>query len=179
MIELWKDIDDCMGILQVSNLGRVKRLERVIIRNIHGVPTVTVLKEVIKKVFKGSNGYPCVSICIDQVRIQFVIHRLIAKAFIENPENKPEVNHIDGNKMNFCLSNLEWCTKSENTIHAFKNGLMDIKGEKHMHSKLNNESVLDIRRNCSKKDVREYAKRYSVNPSTVRDVLKNRTWTHI
>lgn len=180
MTEIWKDIKDCGGIFQISNAGRVKRLERTIFRKVHGVMTRTILKAAFKKVFIGTNGYPCVSVCIDQVRVQYVIHRLIAIAFIPNPENKREVNHKNGIKTDFSISNLEWCTQSENTKHAFAMGLMNVKGEKHMHAKLDNNAVYDIRENCNETTSMQYfAKKYNVNVNTVRDVVKGRTWTHI
>lgn len=69
------------------------------------------------------NGYSTVCISKDKKVYSKKIHRLIAEMFIPNPENKPEVNHIDGNKANNNISNLEWCTKSENTKHAYAAGL--------------------------------------------------------
>lgn len=71
------------------------------------------------KPFKNKKGY----LCVDLNSKSFRIHRLVALAFIPNPENKPQVNHIDGNKCNNNVSNLEWCTNSENQLHAFKHNL--------------------------------------------------------
>ena len=68
-------------------------------------------------------GYLVVRITVDKVKHSFKIHREVAKAFIPNPDNKPQVNHIDGNKNNNTVENLEWCTNEENTRHAIKNGL--------------------------------------------------------
>ena len=73
-----------------------------------------------------NKGYAKVIIKINRVHHNKLIHRLVAEAFIPNPENKPQVNHIDGNKSNNHVSNLEWCNQSENNKHAFKNGLMKI-----------------------------------------------------
>ena len=72
-----------------------------------------------------SKGYERVGLTINGVQHSFFIHRLVAKAFIPNPENKPEVNHINGNKSCNYDSNLEWCTRSENQIHAAKTGLIN------------------------------------------------------
>ncbi len=73
-----------------------------------------------------NNGYAKVIIKVNGVCNNKSVHRLVAEAFIPNPENKPQVNHIDGNKSNNHVSNLEWCNQSENNKHAFRNGLMKI-----------------------------------------------------
>lgn len=74
----------------------------------------------------GSNGtqYKCVSYCENGKSRTVTVHRLVAEAFIPNPDGKPEVNHIDGNRSNNNVSNLEWCTRQENCIHAYANGLI-------------------------------------------------------
>ena len=78
------------------------------------------------------NGYYRVSFSINRKRKQFYVHRLIAEYFIPNPNNLPQVNHIDGNKLNNSLDNLEWVTVQDNVIHAYKNGLINFRyGENH------------------------------------------------
>lgn len=72
-----------------------------------------------------SNGYPCVHVYVKNKRKKLYIHRLIATHFISNPENKATVNHKDGNKLNYSLSNLEWATQSENNKHAYESGLKE------------------------------------------------------
>lgn len=71
----------------------------------------------------GGGGYPQVRLCVNSKYITKTIHRIIAEYFVPNPNKKPWVNHKDGNKLNFSPSNLEWCTPSENHLHAYKNGL--------------------------------------------------------
>ncbi len=68
-------------------------------------------------------GYPCVNLAKNNKHYVARIHRLIAETFINNPESKPQVNHKDGNKLNYSISNLEWVTRSENVRHAFQSGL--------------------------------------------------------
>ena len=120
IMEIWKDIKGLEGSYQVSNLGRVKSLARVIKRSDN---TIQTFKERILKVLPDNNGYSRVSLPIKGKQTKVRIHRLVAIAFIENKENKKEVNHIDGIKNNNNVTNLEWCTGSENRKHAWDIGL--------------------------------------------------------
>ena len=117
MSEMWKDIEGYEGIYQVSNLGRVKSLSRNT-KNQYRNSEIVKSKEI-------RNGYYSVTLFKNEKGKHFTIHRLVAKAFIPNPYNKPQINHIDGNKLNNNVSNLEWCTQQENTIHAYKNNLIN------------------------------------------------------
>lgn len=108
MEEIWKDIEGFEGIYQISNLGRVKSFKRSHTKK--GNPLGTVLKST-----KDRLGYPRVSLRDSSgVRHSFLVHRLVAIAFIPNPENKPEVNHLDEIKENSCADNLAWVTRKEN-----------------------------------------------------------------
>jgi len=71
----------------------------------------------------GKNGYIRVELWTNGKGKKYLLHRLLAQAFVPNPEGKPQINHIDGNKSNNVISNLEWCTQSENQLHAYRNGL--------------------------------------------------------
>lgn len=116
MKEEWKDIKGFVGY-QISNLGRIRNLY---LRYGQGYKYISYKP----KILKGSifnNGYLMVSL----KRKKCLVHRLVAETFIPNPKNKPFVNHIDGNKLNNNVDNLEWCTFKENIQHAFKTGLMD------------------------------------------------------
>lgn len=120
MEEIWRDIPSLEGAYQASNLGRIKSLSRLVNHPSGGVKRI---KERILKIALGTSGYYIVGIAINGKNTTKTVHRLIAKTFIDNPENKPEVNHKDGNKLNNNLSNLEWSTVSENRYHAFRTGL--------------------------------------------------------
>lgn len=115
MKEIWKDIPGYEGLYQASNLGRIRSL----IRN---------------KILIGGikNGYREVILCKNGKRKYMLVHRLIAQTFLENKKNKPQINHIDGNKHNNNVNNLEWCTRSENMKHAYKIGL-----QKPLYAKIN------------------------------------------
>ena len=102
MIEIWKDVEGYEGLYQVSDLGRVKR-----------VNTGRILKG-----RKNTDGYLRVNLYKNNVSYTKTIHRLVAEAFIPNTENKPQVNHIDENKTNNLASNLEWMTSKENNNHG-------------------------------------------------------------
>ena len=117
-MEIWKNIKGYEGFYQVSNMGRVKSLERTFIDKSGRKRTI---KERILKQAAWSTGYLSVVLSTSGKRKMFAVHRLVCKAFHEKPDNKPCVNHIDENKTNNCASNLEWCTSSENNNHGTRN----------------------------------------------------------
>jgi len=120
MGEIWKDIPNYEGLYQISNLGRVKSLERIVLQK-NGRKRVQ--HELIRKPRKVYKGYLQIDLWKNHEYSAKRINRLVAQAFIPNPENKPEVNHIDGNKENNCVDNLEWVTGKENMQHAIRTGL--------------------------------------------------------
>ena len=109
--EVWKDIKGYEGLYQISNLGRVKTLNRIC--KIHRKATREI-KEIILTTKFLPKGYCFIALYKNNKETKFYIHRLVATAFIPNIDNKPQVNHKDGNKNNNVVSNLEWVTPSEN-----------------------------------------------------------------
>ena len=122
MEEIWKDIEGYEGLYQVSNMGRVKSLARTRNMNLHDHRSVAPVPERILK-FGQSLGYQAVTLAKDGVNRTFRVHKLVALAFIQNPDRKPEINHKDGNKHNNKAENLEWVTAKENQRHAISTGL--------------------------------------------------------
>ena len=108
---MWKAIEGTNGMIEVNEHGEVRSLLR-------GTPRIL-------KTQADNKGYQRVRVTICQVKMSFKVHREVAKAFIPNPNNLPQVNHIDGDKSNNCVSNLEWVTNRENANHAIKSGLWD------------------------------------------------------
>ena len=175
--EVWKDIEGFEGKYQVSNFGRVRSLI-----NNHGNPR-TIPK--ILKARPDTKEYLHVALFKKGKAKDPKVHRLVAKAFISNPENKPQVNHIDGNKQNNRADNLEWVTPSENIQHAYKSGLIKTrkstrKGERAIGAKLTNAQAKEIRRKYKKgsrdKNIYTLAKEYEVSSITILKVVNHKTY---
>jgi hypothetical protein len=136
MSEQWLSVKGYDGLYQVSDLGRIKRTNGKVLS-----PK------------PGKLGYKTVSLHMNGYAKKYLVHRLVAEAFIPNPEDKPYVNHIDGDKSNNEVSNLEWATPSENSKHSYRTHLREpIRGERNSQSKLTDEEVKWIRENVIKKD---------------------------
>ena len=114
MEEIWKDVENYEGLFQVSNFGRVRSMNKILelcddrVRRVKG------------KILKTSiiRGYECITFYHNNKSKTFKVHRLVAQAFIPNPKNLPQVNHIDENKLNNLVSNLEWCTAKYNNDYS-------------------------------------------------------------
>lgn len=119
MKEVWKDIIGYEGLYQVSSLGRVKSTGTVWNGWVYHKK-----KETIRKSNANvKNGYHSLCLSKDSKVKRHYVHRLVGESFIDNPLNKPQINHLDGNKNNNKVDNLEWVTRKENVQHAIKNGL--------------------------------------------------------
>lgn len=166
--EIWKDIKGYEGKYQVSNTGKVKSL------NYHREKREKLLKQILSKYFR-------VPLHKNSKKEFLSIHRLIALAFIPNPENKPCINHLNGIKTDNRIENLEWCTYSENCNHAIKNELYNTpKGEQHCFSKLKEKDVLLIRE-LKKEGYTDIilAKQFNVTRGAIYSIVTYKNWKHI
>ena len=116
--EIWKSIKDYEGYYEVSSLGRVRSIERTIVKN---DGRVTTYKERIIKPHKNNQGYLMVSLYVGGKCKRFLVHRLVAEAFIPNPENKPCVDHINTIRTKNEVTNLRWATYEENNNNELTN----------------------------------------------------------
>ena len=173
--EVWKDIPNYESFYQVSNMGRVKGLDRLIVQK-NGV--LKKVKGVILKQATTIHGYKRVCLRRDDNKTMAVVHRLVMLAFKYNGKKK-FVNHIDGNKTNNKLSNLEWCTPQENSQHAKVNKLMNNSyGSKNGATKLTESNVLSILEGASDGfTASDMAKYYGVTKATVLALLNGYTWS--
>lgn len=170
--EIWRWIADYEGLYQISNYGRVKSF-----------PRYRRHKE--SKILKpscDSMGYLKIGLNKDGDSRKFAIHRLVAQAFIPNPNNLPEVNHKDGHPLNCYVENLEWATKSENMQHAIKMGLLKT-GTNNVRAKLTAEQVRYIRKMYRPFDrkfgARALARKFNVSLAIVKDVIHGKTYKNV
>ena len=179
MVETFKPIKGYEGLYEVSNLGRVLSLPKRVDRGkCHRNYT-----ERIKALGADTKGYLRVSLSKEGVNKTHKVHRLVAEAFIDNPNNLPQVNHIDGNKSNNCVDNLEWCTHSENQLHAYKTGLNSNAGEHNPAHKLTEQDVKYIRANYKRRDkingVKALAKKFNVDRHTITRIVNGTHWKEV
>lgn len=129
------------------------------------------------KPFMGRGGYLKVCLSKNNKRKWIYVHRLVCELFIPNILNKKEVNHIDGNKLNNKKENLEWVTRSENNLHAFRIGLKKAKkGESNYWHKLTHKDVLEIRKLRGIYTQRKLEKMYGVTHSHISKIQRNKNW---
>lgn len=168
-MEIWKAIEGYEGIYEVSNYGQVKRLVG------YRAWTERILKQ-----NKTRDEYRMVVLSWKAIHKPSMVHRLVAKAFIPNPENKPFINHLDRNTGNNHVSNLEWCTQSENIRHSFKMGRVAMRGELQPRAKLKDYQVLEIRKKYSEGDTgMDLAKEYNMSYAGIWEIVQRKNWKHI
>lgn len=170
IMETWKNIKGYEGLYLVSNLGRIKSLKR----------------QRIRKIATTRIGYCVVNLSKDGIKKLKTVHRLVALAFVPNPDNKQCINHKDGNKLNNKIENLEWCTHSENSKHMVEVlGIKPHLGKKHpeetkrkigfKNSKLTLNDILTIKKRYESGATQvALAKEYDVHYVTINNVINGR-----
>lgn len=177
-VEQFVPVGGYEGLYEVSNYGRVKSCNRIVKSRANSTRTV---KERLLKPWSNERGYKLVDLCVDSTKQSHRVHRLVCQAFLINHEGKSQVNHIDGDKTNNSLDNLEWSTIDENIAHAFKLGLRCNKGVKNALAKLTEEDVISIRELYAKNDItqKELSKKFNIVPSQVSKIISKEAWPHI
>lgn len=175
--EIWKDISDYEGYYQCSNLGNLKSLKRLTnCNNFFREEQEKILKQSISK--KRKVKY--ISLNKKGKLKTFAVHRIIAKTFIKNPLQYGEINHKDGNPSNNNINNLEWCSRSQNMIHARDNGLHRVcLGEKNHLSKLKENDVLKIKSLKGTISGVKIAKQFNVHKDTIYAIWNNKSWKQL
>jgi hypothetical protein len=167
---IWKCISGYDGMYLISNTGVVKSVCR----------NGTLGGELKSRLSK--EGYVRYTLSINNVCKSFLAHRLVAIAFIENPENKPQVNHKDGNKANNHESNLEWTTRVENAFHA-RNIINTYRlGSDNPHARLTEDTVRSIKieyQGNPKIIKSRLAKKYNIDKGNLHRILNGKSWVHI
>lgn len=181
--ETWKDILNYEGLYQISSLGNVKSLIKSTTKKIKTPGGYRQLERILKPAL-NNGGYFIVTLSKNNHHKTCPIHKLVATAFIPNTNNKPQINHIDCNKLNNSVKNLEWVTAQENSEHAILNGLTTfehLRGENHKNSKLTKKKINQIREdyyinNCT---LSEIAKNFGICPQTAHEIVTFKMWGHV
>lgn len=172
VVEIWKDISGYEGLYQVSNKGRVKSTG-----GRHGGFSCDII---LKSHFQ--KGYHKLRLYKDNTWHNFLVHRLIAIAFIPNPYNKPYINHINGNRSDNRIENLEWCTQKENIVHAHLLNLCPIRnGESIGTSKLKEFEAIEVYKlyHSKKYTNAQIAKMFNIDPTNVSTIGLRKSWKHL
>lgn len=163
MQEIFKQVKGYEGYYEVSNIGNVRST------SYKGVKLL--------KPAKTKRGYLNVVLCVNQVKVHKLIHRLVAEAFIPNSKNLEQVNHINGNKVDNTVQNLEWCTSEYNNQHALNSGLLS-RYENRPEAKLTKELVLKIpeliKQGATADDLKDL---FKVSRRCIDNIFEGKNWT--
>lgn len=166
---IWKQVKGYEGFYEANEEGVIRSIPR---KNTKG----GVLRPGVCR------GYLTVGLSKYGKQRSIRAHRVIAETFIDNPNNYSDINHKDGNKKNNKVSNLEWCSHSQNMKHASKIGLLSVesrKGEKNVKAKLTKAKVFEIRRRLKSERNVDLAKEFNVTRQNIRMIKLKKTWKHI
>jgi hypothetical protein len=175
--EIWSPAAGYEDKFEVSTAGNVRSVERVV-NSRYG--STRRLPSKMLKTWSHNGGYRAVQIVLPGGKRNILVHRMVAQTFIPNPHGKPFINHIDNDRANNCVQNLEWVTQAENIDHAQKQGRMKNNsgpGEKSPAAKLDWHKVSEIREKLSRGFTKAaLAKEYNVSSGTIGFIAANKTW---
>lgn len=179
--EVWKDILGYEGLYQISNLGRVKSIDRIVFRRKKDATRMIILKGRVLSYHLSKKGYAQVVLSKNGKTATNLVHRIVACHFIQKPLNKEAVNHINCIKDDNRAINLEWCTNNENTLHAKVNKLLKgpkhLKGEYHPMVKLVEKEVVEIKKMIKDgSPLQTIANKFNVSKSNIYSIKKEDTW---
>lgn len=173
--ERWKEVRRSKGRYRVSNKGRIVSM------NYRSRPGTRGRVKIMQPA-EDANGYLRTMIKRDGRYDTIKVHRLVAKHWVPNPGEKPQVNHLDGNKLNNRVENLQWVTHRENIDHAVANGFTaKTHGSRNGMAKLTEEDVRQMKRDYVPRKVtqRMLAERYGVSLACIKDIFQGNTWKHV
>jgi hypothetical protein len=156
-MDIYKDIEGYEGYYQVSNYGNIKSIREG-----------KYFKHKILKAKITDKGYKLVCLFKDGVAVNKKVHRLVAIAFLQNSFNKPDINHINGDKSDNSIMNLEWVTKSENMKHAYESGLMKLNIDRI------SKKVIDTKKNIIYNSIKEASYSIGLNTSYLSSILNGK-----
>lgn len=178
--EIWLPVKGYEGLYEVSDMGRVRSLDKIIATNILN-NTTRLLKGRIIRFTEGPTGYLYATLYQNGIKKTHTIHRLVISSFIQPDLNRPDCNHKNGNKRDNALHNLEWCTQTENNRHAFKTGLnKGPRGELQGRSKLLTSQVIEIRKkHLEGITTEQLADSYNISYRHINKIIERKTWKHV
>lgn len=178
--EEWRPVQGFEGIYEVSNRGGFRTLEHHVTFPWNGREFTKLVRARIHKQHLTDRGYVKLTLKHKGIQTHEFVHRMVARAFIPNPHNLPVVNHLNSNRADNRVENLEWCTLFDNIQHGIKYGQGHHYGELHGRSILTDEGVLSIRSRLAQgHSVRSLAEEYRVSDTTIYKVKLGQSWTHL
>lgn len=166
------EIPEYEGLYTITRRGVITALPKP--KHNNAISLLRVLKHQ-----KDNNGYPTVRLYKNSVGKTYRLHSLLASLFIPNPDKLPCVNHIDGDKGNFSLGNLEWISFADNAKHAYQTGLKTNRGENQSRSKLTDAQVKEIRGLYPAIQQKDIAKMFNMSTSAIGAIIRKENWSHI
>jgi len=156
-------------VYEISNLGRLKNVREA---------NATFVGKILSPRTRD-DGYTVFCLCYQNTRKYPLAHQLVATSFIGPYPDGMEINHIDGNKSNNCLNNLEYVTRSDNLLHSFKIGLRSLRGDNSTHNILTEKDIPEIQRLLNEGDLseREIGLMYGVKRSTIHNIRTGHSWS--